>query len=184
LEEKPALARAAARAAAALVAAAVIASAAWNIGERLSSRGSAAQIARHASVAHIIYATEPYRPAEAHAEKAQLLDWLSARLGMRVEAPDLAAAGFSFIGGELVPGGAGPAALVMYRNKAGQRVTLYWGPEFKRARDTGPRYAGSGNGARVYYWLDEECGYAVASADLGEKELLRVALLAYAQLEK
>jgi anti-sigma factor RsiW len=37
---------------------------------------------------------------------------------------------------------------------------------------------------RVYYWLDDECGYAVTSADLGEKELFRGAVMAYAQLEK
>jgi anti-sigma factor RsiW len=37
---------------------------------------------------------------------------------------------------------------------------------------------------RLYYWIDPECGYAVASAELGEPELLRLARIVYEQLEK
>ena len=103
---------------------------------------------------------------------------------MDLEAPDLSGAGFTFVGGELLPGRTAAAAIVLYKGKAGQQLSLYWGPEFHQESETGLRYAGSGSGARVYYWLDDECGYAIASTDLSEKELLRVALMAYAQLEK
>ena len=37
---------------------------------------------------------------------------------------------------------------------------------------------------RVYYWLDDECGYAVASAELSRGELHALAQMAHEQLEK
>src|SRR2546421_106910 len=76
------------------------------------------------------------------------------------------------------------AALLMYEGQTGPRLTLYWGPEFKSRHETGLRFARSDNGTSVYYWIDDECGYAIASSDLARNELLRVAFLAYGQLEK
>jgi anti-sigma factor RsiW len=141
------------------------------------------EIVRRAEVAHAVYAAEVLHPVEARARK-ELLDWLSARLHMEVKVPELGTAGLAFIGGRLLPGDNAVAALLMYEGQNGQRVTFYWGPEFRRPEDTGLRFAHGERGTRVYYWLDDECGYAVASSDLSQKELLVVALMAHAQLEK
>jgi anti-sigma factor RsiW len=141
------------------------------------------EIVRRAEVAHVVYAAEVQHPVEARARK-ELLDWLSARLHMEVKGPELGTAGLVFIGGRLLPGESAVAALLMYEGQNGQRVTLYWGPEFRQARETGLRFSHGERGTRVYYWLDDECGYAVASADLSQKELLVVALMAHEQLEK
>jgi len=143
----------------------------------------ASDIVHRAAIAHAVYATEVQHPVEARAH-GELLDWLSERLHMKVQAPDLHRAGFAFLGGRLLPGEAAAAALLMYEGQNGQRVTLYWGPEFRQARDTGLVYAPGERGMRVYYWLDDECGYAVASAELSQRELLAVALIAHEQLEK
>jgi anti-sigma factor RsiW len=162
---------------------AVVGLAAWDVGGRLSAQGAGMQMAQQASLAHAAYADEP-NPAVAAVNKAEVLARLSGRLGMKVDAPDLAVAGLSFIAGELLALGTVPAALLIYEGKSRQRVSLYWGPEFKQSRETGLRYAGGSSGTRVYYWLDDECGYAISSATLAQKDLLRVALMAYAQLEK
>jgi len=173
-------------AAAAGVVATLVALAAWRLVEPHHLPGSAAaEMVERAAMAHAVYAAEVQHPVDAGPRsKDELLPWLSQRLRMKVEAPSLESAGFAFIGGRLLPGESAPAALLMYEGKDGQRVTLYWGPEFRQERETGLRFAHSGRGERVYYWLDDECGYAIASSDLGQRQLLRVALLAYAQLEK
>jgi anti-sigma factor RsiW len=139
------------------------------------------EIVHRAAMAHTVYAAEVQHPVEARGEA---LDWLSERLKMRVQAPDLRSAGFTFLGGRLLPGDAAAAALLMYERQNGQRLTLYWAPEFRQARETGLVYAPGGHDTRVYYWLDEECGYALAAAELAREELFRLAQLAHEQLEK
>lgn len=139
------------------------------------------EIVHRAAMAHSVYAAEVQHPVEARGEA---LDWLSERLRMKVRAPDLRQSGFAFLGGRLLPGEAAAAALLMYERQNGQRVTLYWGPEFRQARETGLVYAPGERGMRVYYWLDEECGYALASAELSQAELLQLAERAHEQLEK
>ena len=150
---------------------------------RILTPAPASDIAHRAAVAHAVYAAEVQHPVEARA-RGELIDWLSERLHMKVQAPDLHAAGFAFLGGRLLPGEAAAAALLMYEGQNGQRVTLYWGPEFRQARETGLVYAAGERGMRVYYWLDDECGYALASAELSREELHALADIAHEQLEK
>jgi len=179
LEGKPRARRALLRAAIAVAAGALIALAA----SLYLSPAPAPEIVNRAAMAHAVYATEVQHPVEPRPHD-EILDWLSARLHMSVQAPDLHAAGFTFLGGRLLPGEAAAAALLMYEAQNGQRVTLYWGPEFRQARETALLYAPGEHGMRVYYWLDDECGYAVASAELSQQELLAVAVMAHEQLEK
>ena len=143
----------------------------------------ASPIVQRSAMAHSVYAAEVQHPVEARA-KSEVLAWLSERLHMSVQAPDLERAGYAFLGGRLLPGESTAAALLMYEGQNGQRVTLYWGPEFRQQRETALAFAHGERGTRVYYWLDDECGYAVTSADLSQKELLVVALMAHEQLEK
>jgi anti-sigma factor RsiW len=145
--------------------------------------GPPSEIVERAAMAHAVYAAEVLHPVEASA-RGELLAWLSERLHMPVQAPDLQHAGFAFLGGRLLPGRTAPAALLMYEGQGGQRISLYWGPEFRQARETGLRFAHRERGARVYYWLDDECGYALASTEVPQKELLVTALIAHEQLEK
>ena len=165
---------------------ALVALGAWQVSEHAPHYlpgNPAVEMLRRASLAHAVYAPEVNHPVEARS-RDELLQWLSERLQMKVQAPSLEAAGLAFIGGRLLPGERAPAALLMYEGANGQRVTLYWGPEFRRERETGLVHARADNGTRIYYWLDDGCAYAIASAELGEKELLRIAKMAYAQLEK
>jgi anti-sigma factor RsiW len=70
----------------------------------------------------------------------------------------------------------------MYQSQGGRRLTLYWRPERGAKRESAFRYARENN-VGVFYWVDQESGYALASADLSKEELLRVATLVYKQLE-
>lgn len=143
----------------------------------------ASVIARRAAVAHATYSPEVRHPVEVGAEDEQhLVTWLSKRLGVKVRAPKLDDAGMSLIGGRLLPGENGPVALFMYQSQNGRRLTLYVRTEVSRNRETAFRYARENN-VGVFYWIDREVGYALASADLTKDELLRLANLVYKQLE-
>jgi len=141
-------------------------------------------MARRAAIAHATYAPEVRHPVEVGAEQEQhLVTWLSKRLGVNLRAPKLEEAGLSLVGGRLLPGENGPVAQLMYQTQVGRRLTVYWRPEKSGSnRETAFRYARE-NGVGVFYWIDRECGYAIASADLEKDELLRVATLVYKQLE-
>ena len=143
----------------------------------------AAVMARRAAMAHATYSTEVRHPVEVGADQEQhLVTWLSKRLGTKVRAPRLDEAGMSLVGGRLLPGESGPVAQFMYQTPAGRRITLYVRAEARGHRETAFRYARENN-VGVFYWIDGDRGYALASGDLAKEELLRVATLIYKQLD-
>lgn len=142
-----------------------------------------ATMARRAAVAHATYSPEVRHPVEVGADQEQhLVAWLSKRLGVKLRAPRLDEAGLSLVGGRLLPGESGPVAHFMYQTSNGRRLTMYVRAEASKNRETAFRYARENN-VSVFYWIDRDCGYALASADLSREELLRVATLVYKQLE-
>jgi anti-sigma factor RsiW len=139
--------------------------------------------ARRAAIAHATYSPEVRHPVEVGADDEQhLVNWLSKRLGVKVRAPKLDDAGMALVGGRLLPGENGPVAQFMYQSQNGRRLTLYVRTEVSRNRETAFRFARENN-VGVFYWIDREVGYALASADLSREELLRLANLVYKQLE-
>ena len=68
--------------------------------------------------AHKLYIGEVRHPIEVKAEEDHLLPWLSRRVGTTLRAPDLGAFGLKLLGGRLLPGVSGPAALFMYEGAA------------------------------------------------------------------
>lgn len=168
----------------ALVALLVVAAiAGWQVGRWPAFDSNARAMVHEAALAHAVYAEGRPHPLPGTAEREALLRRLSERLGMAVKPPDLGAAGFTFAGAEIVPG-ARAAALLLYTSADGRRVSLYWAPQFKQERDTGVRRGPGVGTAHAYYWVDDDCGYAVISSDLRANELLSVSLMAYAQLER
>ncbi len=81
--------------------------------------------ANEAMSAHRLYIGEVRHPIEVKAEENHLLPWLSRRVGTTLRAPDLAAFDLKLLGGRLLPGVNGPAALFMYESGSGERVTIY-----------------------------------------------------------
>jgi anti-sigma factor RsiW len=143
----------------------------------------ASVMARRAAVAHAVYSPEVRHPVEVAADQEQhLVTWLSKRLGVNVRAPKLDEAGMSLVGGRLLPGETGPVAQFMYQTERGRRMTLYVRAEAGTNRETAFRYVRENN-VSVFYWIDRNCGYSIASADLTKEELLNVATMVYKQLE-
>lgn len=136
---------------------------------------------RQAAIAHVVYTPEVQHPVEVGADQeGHLVRWLSKRLNADLKVPDLTAAGFSLMGGRLLPGSRGPAAQFMYQDPRGQRLTLYVRTNAQGNQETAFRFAREDN-VSVFYWLDGQLGYAL-SGDIDRNRLLHVAQLVYGQL--
>ncbi len=142
---------------------------------------AAALLAERAVLAHSVYVPEVRHPVEVGAdEETHLVKWLSKRLGSEIKAPKLAEAGFTLVGGRLLPDAPSPAAQFMYEDAEGRRITLYLRTGAWENRTTAFRWLRQGNVA-VYYWIDQSIGYALAGA-MEKDELWRLANIVYEQL--
>lgn len=118
-------------------------------------------------------------PENTSSEQEHLLSWLSRRVGTTLRAPDLTKYDLKLLGGRLLPGLSGPAALFMYENGSGERVTLYCTPV--KAPTTTLIYKDVENTGSVQ-WIENDYGWVV-SGPVNKDQLKVVATAAYEQLE-
>jgi len=133
-----------------------------------------------AFAAYRTFVVETAHPVEVRADQeAHLVQWLSRRLGKPVSAPDLSAQGFRLIGGRLLPTGAGPAAMFMYDDDRGTRITLYSraGAQDEQAAF---RFERQGD-ISAFSWIDGSLSYVV-TARTDRARLLGVAQLIESQV--
>lgn len=110
--------------------------------------------------AYRIFATDRLHPVEMDADESlRLQSWMSSRLGRPLALPDLEGYGFALLGGRLLSTAEGPAAMLMYQDPRGQRITFYVRPS--------SRFAGGASGVRgedglaLKYWYRNGYGFAV-----------------------
>ncbi|WP_114945195.1 anti-sigma factor family protein [Microvirga calopogonii] len=148
---------------------------------RALKQAESVSVADNAIAAHRIYVSERLHPVEVPAEQeAHLVQWLSRRVGKPLTAPNLNAQGYHLIGGRLLPDGGEAAALFMYENAGGNRLTLYaraGGDE----TETSFRFE-ERDGISACSWIDKGLSYVV-TAKVSRAQLLPVAEAIYKQLE-
>jgi anti-sigma factor RsiW len=84
-----------------------------------------ADLGQQALEAHSVFAVEVRHPVEVPGtEKAHLQAWLSKRVGTAFTVPDLTEQGYALLGGRLLSGDDGPAAMLMYEDRSGQRLSV------------------------------------------------------------
>jgi anti-sigma factor RsiW len=138
------------------------------------------ELAEEAIAAHVIYAAEKRHAVEVPAsEKDHMQTWLSNRVGLKVVAPDLAEDGFQLVGGRLLPAGGNKAAMLLYEDDKGNRLSVFVTAE--PAGTSKGSYAMAEGGPRAVYWLDKGYGCAVVGT-LPRDRLAEVARSAYTQL--
>ena len=153
-------------AAAAVVLLALGAAGGWSIRGPVSDpllQNGIAGLAQEAAYTYDVYGVDPAHPVEFRAaDKAQLVDWISSRLGRSIAVPDLSASGYRFMGGRLVATPHGPAGLLMYDNGQGLRLAMLVRPMTvdKTAHMT-EHSVGAVNG---YAWADKGIGYSLVGA--------------------
>jgi anti-sigma factor RsiW len=134
-----------------------------------------------AVAAHRLYIGEVRHPIEVRAEENHLLPWLSRRIGTTLRAPDLSKYDLKLLGGRLLPcSEGGPAALLMYENAAGERVTLY-ATQLKAPR-TSFRYQETDKYGSVL-WVADNYGWVV-SGPADKPRLKGIAMAAIEQGER
>jgi anti-sigma factor RsiW len=132
-----------------------------------------------AIAAHRTFSVETRHPVEVGAnEEAHLVQWLSKRLGHQLLVPDLNALGFRLMGGRLLPADSGPAALFMYEDGKGTRLSCYY-LVTDVAGETEFQFREQ-NGISAFYWVDDGLAYAIA-ANAPRDRLLKVAEMVYRQ---
>jgi len=117
-----------------------------------------------ALAAYRTFVAEKLHPVEVRAnEEAHLVQWLSRRLGKQLAAPDLTAQGYELMGGRLLPtNAAGPAAMFMYADSSGNRLTLYTCND-AADRPTGFRFEPRGE-VFAFSWTDHDLAYVVTAS--------------------
>ncbi|WP_421758746.1 anti-sigma factor family protein [Devosia sp.] len=138
-----------------------------------------------AVVAHALYVKENRHAVEvAGSDRDHLVTWLSNRIDRPFTPPDLAADGFTLVGGRLLPGdydeeNPSPAAQLMYENAAAERVTVYITaslPDEKPAYEFATRDA-----LDAFYWANDKITCTVVG-DLPMDQMKAVAKKVYQQL--
>jgi anti-sigma factor RsiW len=139
------------------------------------------RLTENAIAAHVTYTNDSGHEVEIKADrKDYLMDWLSKRTGLKLVAPDLAAEGFELVGGRILPGEKHAAALLLYEDSAGERMTIYVSAE-GADKTWGIREIKAG-GPSAVYWLDEGWGCAIVGT-LPQERLTELAKNAYRQLK-
>jgi anti-sigma factor RsiW len=140
-----------------------------------------ASTAGNAIAAYRTYVGERLHPVEVAADQeAHLVQWLSRRLGRPLKAPNLAEQGYRLIGGRLLPAGQVPAAMFMYENAGGNRLTLYAKSDNAES-ETAFRFESS-EGVSAFSWIDNGLSYVV-SGQVERGALLTIAETIYRQFE-
>jgi anti-sigma factor RsiW len=153
----------------------------WVTSQQLSPKVAELDLSTAALRAYATYTVEVSHPVEVPASDAVHLEtWLSKRIGRPIAPPDLSKAGFQLLGGRVVPDEHGTAALMMYENTLGQRVTLYVAP-WPTDVETAFRYA-NGEAAQAFWWVGNSLGCALVG-DLPRDVLRQISLDAYAQID-
>ena len=129
-----------------------------------------ARLGVEAASAFQVFGNDPVQTFDVSAsDRAELISRLAQKLGRHVTLPDLSAQGYSLIGGRVLSAMYGPAAILVYRNEAGDRVTLY----------VQPMRIGAPAGMQKlpvqtvdgYAWISHQVGYTVMSD--GDRAQLR-----------
>ncbi len=126
-----------------------------------------------AVAAHTLYVKEQTHAVEAAANSPNLMRWLSNRITTPIDAPDLTAQGFTFIGARLLPGDydgkdPSPAAELMYQNASAERVTLYITAALPDKKEVWQFE--SHDGLEAYYWSNAFVTCTIVS-DLSETDV-------------
>jgi anti-sigma factor RsiW len=148
---------------------------------QVAGADSGGGLARAAAIAHVVYMPTVLRPANMGAgHEDEMAHWIAAQLGANSHAPTLTASGFELTGGRVLPGDNGAIIEYMYRNAAGERLTVCVATRTNEVMTTSFRLYADGP-VKVYYWADGRFSYAV-SGGMPADVLLRVSHAVYGQL--
>ncbi|EGP47259.1 anti-sigma factor family protein [Achromobacter insuavis] len=135
----------------------------WLLRGDPADQAGVAALAREAVSSYQVYAVDHTRPVELRADNTrELVDWVSQRLNRTVSVPDLSQSGYRYMGGRLVATEHGPAALFMYDDDRGTRVTMLVRP--MKVEGEMKMVPHRQDGVAGYSWADQGLGYSLMSS--------------------
>jgi anti-sigma factor RsiW len=146
------------------VAAALVLTLGLGVGTGWIARGSqrmgeVTRLGLEAAAAHSVFASDPTRPIEIGPEnRTDLVAWIDRKLHRSVNVPDLSPQGYRLIGGRVLATMIGAAAMLVYDDGQGSRITLFLQPMRSDVAPMQPVSSGAANG---YAWIDGHMGYGV-----------------------
>ena len=141
-----------------------------------------ANLAHRAALAHETFVAEVRHPVEVGAsEQDHLQAWLSKRVGVGFEIPDLQTQGYTLLGGRLLAEEGGPAGQLMYEDASKKRLTVYVSAN-KDSKEQAILVDGQAP-LITCYWRDAKLAMAV-SGDLPKDEMMTLAKNIYEQMDK
>ena len=134
-----------------------------------------------AEAAYVTFTPEVRHPVEVRAEDgAHLVQWLSNRLERPVRLPDLASLGWRLMGGRVLPTAGTPAALLMYDDDRGTRLTVYVQPMSIAGEEFHYRREGD---IRTILWSEDHLALAITGR-VSREVLLQVGQRVRAETER
>ena len=129
-----------------------------------------ALLSDRALTAYNLFSTERDYPAKGRvANRSNVGDWLSKKIGAEFKVPDLVAVGYNFLGGRLLMEGSMPAGLLIYENSAKRRLAIYVASSESGNEDTlSMRQVGK---LVTCYWLEPDLAYALIGEETQEAML-------------
>jgi anti-sigma factor RsiW len=123
--------------------------------------GEVTRLGMEAAAAHSVFAADQIHPIEIGPEnRTELVAWIDRKLHRSVSVPDLSAQGYHLIGGRVLSTMIGAAAMLVYDDDQGGRITLFLQPMRSEVAPMQPVSSGPTNG---YAWIDGHMGYGVIS---------------------
>ena len=114
-----------------------------------------------ALAAHQVFAYDSLHPVEFRPGEMELaLDWLSDKMGHKLDSPKLDALGLEVVGARLVGTQDGPAGLFIYEDATGERLSVIMTAHAPEAPLIPLRVTRQGEQS-VAYWSDEALDYVV-----------------------
>lgn len=119
-----------------------------------------AALTQEAFYTYTTFGSDMGRPVEMKAsESADLVRWVSRRLRRAVDVPDLAGAGYRFMGGRVVATANGPAGMFMYEDANGTRIAMVLRP--MKSELSAPMIERSIHTVGTVSWVDAGIGYSL-----------------------
>jgi anti-sigma factor RsiW len=123
--------------------------------------GEVTRLGMEAAAAHNVFAADPAHPIEIGPDnQGELVAWIDRKLHRSIRVPDLSAQGYRLIGGRVLATMIGPAAMLLYDDDHGGRMTVFLQPMRSDVAPMQPVQAGAATG---YAWIDAHMGYSVIS---------------------
>ncbi len=140
-----------------------------------------ADLGKRALVAHEVYSVDVKHPVEVGAnESDHIKAWLGKRIGTPIKIPNLAAAGYTFIGGRLLAAEDRPAGQLMYEDANKKRLSIFLASNPTERDDS--IHVSEKDKFVSCYWADHDLAMAI-TGEMSKDEMMKLAQTVYDMME-